>query len=70
MILKDILLLMTFLVIVIPIGIWPIFIGIELRTSKAITDCTKCLYGTSTGEWCRLNCKGGDKFIEKGDNNE
>ena len=70
MILKDVLTLIAFIVIVLPIGMWPIFLGIELHMSKPIIDCTKCLYGTGTGEWCRLNCKNGDRFIEKEPTNE
>ena len=37
-------------------------------TDKNNTDCCMCIRGTSTGEWCWENCKGGDKFeldIEK-----
>ena len=27
-------------------------------------DCVNCVYGTSTGEWCWDNCKGGNQFID------
>ena len=71
MFLEDILLLIVFLIITLPIGIWPIFIGIDLHTNCKNTedihdtDCINCLYGTSTGEWCRFNCKGMNKFVDK-----